>query len=116
MENDFKERLANLIVENLKEEFSEKHISLNLVNTIQVYKTEKGWAVEIPAEMYDINLYNKMGVINYTGKGSYADYVDKYGGFSKTHKNYIENCINKAIRQVLKEFDLNGKVGSYGNK
>ena len=64
-------------------------LSQNLINTINVYQTDNGWAIDIPAECYDISLYNKKGIIVKTGKGSYAQSVDKSGGFSKTHKNFI---------------------------
>lgn len=108
---DRKEQLARLIVEQIKEEFKIKHLSLNLVNTIKVYSGVEGsWFVEIPAEMYDFKIFRKSGAVVPIGKGSYASKIDNTGGFSGTHKDYIDRCINKAIQIWLKQNNINGKV------
>lgn len=105
-----KQRLAELIVEKIRANFQDKFISQNLINTINVYQTDNGWAIDIPAECYDISLYNKKGVIVKTGKGSYAQSVDKKGGFSGTHKNYVEKAIDEAIDIWKNEQGIKGKV------
>ena len=105
-----KKRLAELIVERIKANFQNKFISQNLINTISIYETENGWAVDIPAECYDITEFNKKGVVVYNGKGSYAQAVNKSGGFSKSHKNYVEKAINEAIAIWKNEQGIKGKV------
>lgn len=36
--------------------------------------------------------------------GSYADQVDKTGGFSKDHKDYVERCIRKGIERWASQY------------
>lgn len=111
MEDYKKQQLANLIVECIKQDFQIKYISKNLIGTISVYQGEEGsWIISIPAQMYDLNLYKKKGVIVYNGKGSYASIVDETGGFSRKHKNYIDRSISRAIDIWMKENKIIGKV------
>ena len=45
--------------------------------------------------------FSKTGKIVYTYNGSYASQVDVTGGFSKEHKDYINRCIDKSVREWL---------------
>lgn len=112
MSSDYrKEKLAKLIVDELKKEFENVHLSKNLINTIKIYSDKDNWVVEIPAVMYDFKTYFSKGVIvPYNGDDSYAELINKTGGFSKKHKNYVENCINSAIQQWLASEKIEAKV------
>lgn len=99
-------KLADKIKTYLKKDFEEIHLSENLMNTIEVSKTESGFLIEIPAQVYDIARFKNEKVIIYTGSDSYANEVDNSGGFSKKHKDYIENAVLKSIEEWIKENDL----------
>lgn len=102
--------LAEKIKNLLRLEFEEVHLSANLMNTIKVNQTAMGFEVDIPAEIYDLNYYYDKGVIVYNGKGSYAQAVNVDGGFSGTHKGYVEYSIMMAIKEWMKELQLNGGI------
>lgn len=95
--------LAKILVKNLKKEFANVHLSGNLANTIKLVQkrvnNEVYYEVQIPAQIYDIGLYRKRGVIVHTGAGSYADIVNTSGGFSGTHTDYIDRCVQKSIQE-----------------
>ena len=91
------QKLAEKIREYIRKDFEEVHLSRNLMDTISVYATEKGFNVDIPAEIYDIDKYLNDGVIIYTGDGSYAEAVNQQGGWSKSHIGYVEFAIKRAI-------------------
>lgn len=103
--------LAKKIEENLKKEFEIVHLSGNLMDTIEIIPSENGFYVDIPAEIYDLQNWYNNGVIVYTGDGSYAEEVNKHGGFSQTHTGYVEYAIKKAIDEFLNEKGL--KVKEY---
>lgn len=94
-------KLAELVQKYIKEDFEAVHLSGNLMETIKINRTATSIEIEVPAERYDIKRFNKEGVIVYTGNGSYAQAVDIWGGFSKTHKNYIEDAIKQAVQEWL---------------
>ena len=48
------EKLANLIVLKIREEFGEKHLSGNLMNTIEIKIAEGNIQVVIPAKTYNM--------------------------------------------------------------
>lgn len=102
--------LANIIVKHLQAEFSIRHLSGNLVNTIKITQTKNGYAIEIPAEVYNILLYKKKGVIIYTNNGSYASKIDHTGGFSGAHVGYVNRVINNAIQEWLAVNEIKGKI------
>ena len=109
------EKLADLIVQKLKEEFSVKHLSGNLINTIKVEKLGDEIKIHIPAQTYNMLLYQTKGVVVHTNNGSYASRLDEEGSefysYSKgvrkgskkikpgNHKGYVDNIINKAISE-----------------
>lgn len=103
---------ANLIVQYIKEDFEKKHLSGNLMNTIQIEKTQDGIAVIIPAEKYNIPLFIREGIVLHSGTGSYASTLDEEGSIIRlprggpgrpkdkyvgNHKDFVEKAINKAI-------------------
>lgn len=102
-----KQELANLIINNLKKDFDFIYLSHNLADTIYLEETENGLQIHIPAKMYDLGLYEKERVIKYTGKGSYANEVELYGGFSGKHRNYVLRAINDAIRVWTNSQNIN---------
>lgn len=102
LQKEDKELLAQLIIRNIEANFAVKHISKNLIKTIKVeFKDNGDFFIDIPAQIYDLKLWNEKKAIVYSGKGSYANLVNKTGGFSKTHKNYVEIAIDNAIVQWL---------------
>lgn len=102
--------LAKLIHRELVDEFSTIYLSGNLRDTIKVSYDGKTATVEIPAEMYDLKLFKEEGAIIYTGQGSYAEAVNKKGGFSKSHTNYVERAIELAIFTWMKNNGIKGKI------
>lgn len=99
--------LVNQLVLQLKSSFWAKHITMNLANTIEVIATEDGYKVRIPAVAYDLNEWNKHGVLKYTPEyGSYAEKVDETGGFSKTHTNFVEKAIGDTFGNFFKEKNI----------
>ena len=89
--------LGEMIRKEIEKDFENVHLTGNLAKTIEVkYDNEKVW-VEIPADMYDLGLYLKNKVINFLGKGSYAQEVNKKGGLSKKHSGYVERAISNSI-------------------
>ncbi len=105
------ELLANLIKEEIRSDFSEKHMSGNLMDTISVSKSRGGYRVRVPAEIYNMYQFQMHGVIIPTGSGSYAErlnesgsafYVYKRSGGRKfvrpgNHVGFVEKAIVKAI-------------------
>lgn len=107
--------LSNIIVKNLQEEFREKKLSGNLINTIQIEISADEVKIHIPAKTYDMLLFQAKGVVVHDGRGSYASKLDttgsefyiyptmqKRGSFlikPHNHIGYIERIINKSIRE-----------------
>lgn len=109
--NFFCFKMKENISKYVKKDFEKIFLSGNLRDTLWVEtingiptnataKHLKLHTTHIPAIRYDIERFRKEGVIAHTPeKGSYAQSVDEYGGFSKTHKNYAENAIISAIKE-----------------
>lgn len=93
-------QIPKSIVNSIQENFAVIRLSGNLVNTMQVSQVGANEVqVHIPAKCYDIKLFKEKGVIVYggnAGHGSYAEKVNYTGGFSKTHKNYVNIALLKA--------------------
>ena len=77
--HDELQKLADIIVAKINEEFEIKHLSRNLVNTIKIEMVEDKIDIIIPAETYDILKFKEKGVVIPTGKGSYASKLDEEG-------------------------------------
>lgn len=100
MAKDLEKDLAEKIAEELQNEFEMAHLSRNLMNTIVIRKTEKGYEVEIPAIRYNIEEFRRTGQIIYDqGNDSYAEEVNVTGGFSGTHIGYVDLAISMAIHR-----------------
>lgn len=113
--------LANLIVQYIKEDFQDKHLSKNLINTISIEKTNDGIAVVIPAEKYNMPLFIREGIVIHSGRGSYASSLDEVGSIIRlprsgpgrpnekklgNHIGYVDKAIKKAIetwRSMIEE-------------
>lgn len=118
------ELLARIIVEKLREEFSVKHLSGNLINTIKVESLGDEIKINIPAQTYNMLLYQSKGVVVHTSHGSYASKLDEEGSSfmiypndtrsdsfrinPRNHKGYINKVINQAIQEW--KGMVNGKV------
>lgn len=120
--------LAIFIREEIENEFKKAHLSNSLVDTMTLVYSSSRALVQIPAQIYDIDLYvdtgvivyqgygrrnNKKGYINFISAGSYASQLDSEGSrfyvhgklhTPRNHINYIENCISKAIKRMAKVF------------
>ena len=121
---EMRERLAELIFEAISTDFEYVHLAQNLVATMNIYSeivayidpdsgekvTVDKVVLDIPAPRYSISTYLRTGAVVYTGRGSYANTVNKHGGFSKKHKNYVEKAIAVAINRWLIEYGLKGVV------
>lgn len=100
--------LAETIKSLIQADFKDIYLSGNLRDTISVERAENGFRVIVDARMYDIDKYLKDQVIIYEGEGSYASQVDKTGGFSGKHKNYVDRAIKEGISVWLKKHNLKG--------
>lgn len=111
------EKLAQIILKNIREEFEIKHLSGNLVNTIEVVNTPDGIQIVIPAQTYNMLLYQTKKVVVHTSHGSYASKLDKEGssfmlyptGTRKgshrinpgNHKGFVDKVIESSINEWL---------------
>ena len=95
--NQFRNELYNEIQNrNIR-----KHYSGNIYRTTTLDDGTDTSYINIPAPMYDIDMYEKKKVIVYTGEGSYAKEIDISGGFSGDHINYIDDSIIYAINNLI---------------
>lgn len=113
LSDDDLKQLSDLIVQNIKKDFANKHMSKNLINTIQVEKTNDGIAIIIPAQAYNMKLFQQKGVVLHTSHGSYASKLNdvgseffvypnesRKGSYKSTphnHIGYADNAVNSAI-------------------
>lgn len=103
--------LADLIYRQVMADFEEIHLSGNLKNTMQVTrdfgKSGEWFKVTIPAVRYDIDIYRERKVVVYTPEeGSYAEDVNRKGGFSGYHRGYVEKSIYRAIALWAKALNV----------
>lgn len=108
--------LANYIKQEIERDFESKFVTHNLADTIKVYNTIREGdgtpyvCVEIPAEMYDASLWKNKRALVFTGEGSYASEVDIKGGYSFSHKNYVQRAIDDAVDRFFAERNLEVSV------
>lgn len=120
--------LRDLIVLYIKEDFEKKHLSGNLINTIYSEPTEKGLKIVIPAQVYNMFIYQTKGIIIYNSTKSYASELDRKGSefyiytrlpngsYQKklikphNHKGFVNNAINKAITTFSKQLEGKYKI------
>lgn len=112
---------ADLIAEEIKKEFSGKHLSGSLAKSVRVVVISSDEVdVIIDAPKYDIKEFEESGVIVPVGVESYADEVNQTGGFSKLHMGYVEKAIKSAYvmwKLKLKEKGVKAVIedGKYQN-
>lgn len=101
--------LVRKIYAHLRAEFALIYVSGNLRDTIKVSKTETGYIIDIPAEMYNKRIWKKEGVIVHLNNGkSYANEVDLKGGYSGKHVDFVETAINRSIKSFVIEQMIKG--------
>lgn len=103
-----KEDLALMIEAEVMDEFSAIHLSRNLMETMSVYSDGDGdFVVTIPAIRYDIGKYRaEKVVVHQPERGSYAEQVNRTGGFSRTHTGYVEKAIYEALRKWAEKYGI----------
>lgn len=85
---------TSILASAFREEFKAVHLSGQLMRSIKVEADGDGnYRVEIPPQIYDIAKFRKSGVVIPTSQDSYALKLNVTGGFSGTHKDYIERAI-----------------------
>lgn len=117
--NEMKRVLAELIVNNIKAEFSVKHLTMNLVNTLKIVETDEGVEVHIPAPKYSWKAWWEDKVIKPTYKGSYAQALSSDGSIiwyynngkrklkkPGNHVGYVEDVIAISINQWKRLYGL----------
>lgn len=113
------QELAMIIVKKLQEEFRIKHLSGNLVNTIQIVNLQDRVQVIIPAQTYNMLLFQTKGVVVHTSHGSYASKLDKEGSSFMTypngsrkgsrrikpgnHQGYVDKIVDEAVNEWMKK-------------
>ena len=98
--------LAELIKQNIRKNFEDCFLSGNLADTIEIEFDNQNVRVKIPAQTYNIGIFKSKGVIAYDGKGSYAQEVNEYGGFSKKHTNFLMKAVEEALENFNAIFNL----------
>lgn len=109
--------LGLLILRKIYEEFDVKHLSGNLMNTLQIIAEKDSVKIVIPALKYNMSLYQREGVVVPNGRGSYASILDSQGSefyiypdygrkgsyLIKPHNHigYIEKVITEALREWM---------------
>lgn len=108
---ELKQALAEKIIFYIKQEFAQIYFSHSLADTVKIDVDDDGKVtVEIPAPVYDIDLYKKKKQLVYKGTGSYAEEVNVKGGFSGKHVGYAERAVSRAISDWMKENNLEGRL------
>lgn len=122
--------LSDIIIKNLKEEFALKHLSRNLINTIRIEAASDEIKIHIPAQTYNMLLFQTKGVVVHTSHGSYASKLDKEGSSfmaypkgtrkgskrisPRNHKGYIDKVIDISINEwkgLLEDMKVNRVEG-----
>ena len=110
------EKFADILVRNIKSEFSIKHLSGNLVNTLQVVNEKDNIKVIIPAQTYNMLLFQTKRVVVHTNHGSYASKLNDEGssfyiypngtrkGSYKIHPGNHKDYLDRVIAQSVQEW------------
>lgn len=107
-------QLAEAIKTSIYDEFTQKHLSGNLMSTMAIAENEDDVQLRIPAVRYDLKEWNKNKAVVYHQEwGSYANAVDISGGFSRTHQSYVDRAITKSIYQVVGMLGLDFETEVY---
>jgi len=111
--DDDLKRLAAIIERKIMEEFGDRHLSGNLMSTLEVTYGAGTVAISIPAEVYNFYEFFKTGAIVPRGKGSYASSLDIRGSEyvvyddkgkrtfkrPRNHVGYVNRIINDSIAE-----------------
>jgi hypothetical protein len=115
------------MISKLQDEFQEKHLSGNLIRTVDVIIDEDNIRIEIPAPTYNMLKYQKEGVVVHTNHGSYASKLDiegssfmiypndsRKGSFRihpGNHQGFVDKVLKSAIQEWLGQLqDYKGKI------
>lgn len=107
--------LSRIVIRKIEEEFSIKKLSGNLVNTITIEQSENEIKINIPAQTYNMLLYQEKGVVVHTSNGSYASKLDEEGSSfyvypngtrkgsyrinPRNHIGFVNKVVNEAIQE-----------------
>ncbi len=87
------------------------YLSGNMLNSIALsYIHEDSIRLRINAKFYDVNKFNKDGIIEFTGKNyngitNYAMWVNEFGGFF-SHNNsmyWVNRAVYNAVQTIANE-------------
>lgn len=112
--------IYDYLYKEIEEEFEKIHLTGNLLETVfrqdlSLWSSDKDKITQlrIPATRYDLYLYKRLGIFQYKPyKGSYAYQVNKTGGLSGKHKNYIERMVYNGCINFVNKINytiVNGK-------
>ena len=110
------EDFAQILYQKIKDEFANQYMSKNLVDTIVITETVDKITIEIPAETYNMLLFQTKGVVvPYHNGKSYAMKLNETGSEFKVYPNgtvrgsywvhpgnhigYLERVIDNAIAE-----------------
>lgn len=112
MEFDHRDKieLANCIADAIRKEFKDIHFSYNLVKTMKIEVNGNDVSIDIPAMKFNLKQYRLKGIIKYYYRGSYANLINYTGGFSGTHKDYTQRCIEEGISKWLAQKGKQGRI------
>lgn len=104
----------------LNKEFTETHLTGNLLRTTEYWFDDRNCTIRIPAREYDMLLYLNKGIFKYKDNNrSYALKLNEEGstiyqrGKKKNyikrrlhlgnHKGYVDKCIDKGVKEIKGE-------------
>lgn len=109
------QRFAEILQNKLKDGFRAKRLSGNLMNTIEINDVGDHVEVSIPAQVYNMLLYQTRGVIVHYGSKSYASKLDEQGSSFMVyphgtrsgsyrvspgnHKGFVDQAIKEALQE-----------------
>lgn len=100
-------QIASAAMNLVYQDFALRHLSGNLMGTMELTYGEDYASLRVPAVKYDLKRWNKDKVIvSQPWLGSYAEKVNVSGGFSRTHQEYAERATIGAIRLCMGANDI----------
>ena len=110
-EREMRQTLLDLIMNEFALEFGAgRSLTGTLRNSIRPEITENGVAITITAPRYSKKILFERGYVQYTGKGSYASQIDERGSWFGYHKDYLDDCIQRAIVKWKAYYKLDANV------
>lgn len=93
---------ASAALQLVYQDFAMRHLSGNLMRTLELSYTDEWARLRIPAVSYDLGKWGREKVVVYEPwRGSYAEKVNVGGGFSHTHQQYAERAAIGAVRVTM---------------